>query len=164
MWAGLECYVWDIKYNVCSEVERNNGCILSIDVPHSSPARYKLKRGLFRPAAVQQDNLSSQNGASEDERTQQGRWVRWRKSKINLKEWQSGQRLLFFSTFPPVFLSQIFLFIPSCSFDAVDNMAENEEFLPHKSGVKKESRFTDVSAHTQWGLLGFAVWSNHFKS
>lgn len=60
-------------------------------------------------------------------------------------------------TFPPVFLSQIFLFIPSCSFDAVDNMAEHEEFLPHKSGVKKESRFTDVSAHTQWGLLGFAV-------
>lgn len=71
---GLECYVWDIKYNVCSEVGRDNGCILSIDVPHSSPARYKLKRGLFRPAAVQQDTTSAarmelqkMNGHSKDD-------------------------------------------------------------------------------------------------
>lgn len=41
--------------------------------------------------------------------------------------------------------SQSFPFLPSRSFDAVDNMAEHEEFLPHKSGVKKENRFTDVS-------------------
>lgn len=37
-------------------------------------------------------------------------------------------------------------FFSRCRFDGVDAMAEQEEFLPHKTGVKKEIRFTDVSA------------------
>lgn len=36
-----------------------------------------------------------------------------------------------------------------CRFDGLDAMAEHEEFLPHKTGVKKEMHFTDVSAFTQ---------------
>lgn len=40
-------------------------------------------------------------------------------------------------------------------FDAVDNMAEHEEFLPHKSGVKKESRFTDFEGKTSFGMSVF---------
>lgn len=35
---------------------------------------------------------------------------------------------------------------PNCRFDGVDTMAEHDEFLPHKAGVKKEIHFTDVSA------------------
>lgn len=35
---------------------------------------------------------------------------------------------------------------PSSRFDGVDTMAEHDEFLPHKDGVKKEIHFTDVSA------------------
>lgn len=42
-----------------------------------------------------------------------------------------------------------FISCPCCRFDGVDAMAEQEEFLPHKPGVKKEIRFTDVSASRQ---------------
>lgn len=34
---------------------------------------------------------------------------------------------------------------PHRRFDGLDAMAEQEEFLPHKPGVKKEMHFTDVS-------------------
>ena len=38
--------------------------------------------------------------------------------------------------------------LSGCRFDGVDGLAEQEEFLPHKTGAKKEIRFTDVSAET----------------
>ncbi|KAM3871057.1 sodium-coupled neutral amino acid transporter 3-like [Diretmus argenteus] len=37
-------------------------------------------------------------------------------------------------------------------FDGVDTMAERDEFLPHKSGVKKQSHFTDFEGKTSFGM------------
>lgn len=36
--------------------------------------------------------------------------------------------------------------VSSPSFDGLEGLAEQEEFLPHKGGAKKDARFTDVSA------------------
>ncbi|KAM3871829.1 sodium-coupled neutral amino acid transporter 3-like [Diretmus argenteus] len=40
-------------------------------------------------------------------------------------------------------------------FDGVDTMAERDEFLPHKSGVKKQSHFTDFEGKTSFGMSIF---------
>ncbi|XP_040048320.2 sodium-coupled neutral amino acid transporter 3 [Gasterosteus aculeatus] len=40
-------------------------------------------------------------------------------------------------------------------FDGLDAMAEHDEFLPHKPGVKKESRFTDFEGKTSFGMSIF---------
>ncbi|KAM7405085.1 hypothetical protein PAMP_012370 [Pampus punctatissimus] len=40
-------------------------------------------------------------------------------------------------------------------FDALDAMAEHEEFLPHKPGVKKEVHFTDFEGKTSFGMSIF---------
>ncbi|XP_056278182.1 sodium-coupled neutral amino acid transporter 3-like isoform X2 [Pseudoliparis swirei] len=40
-------------------------------------------------------------------------------------------------------------------FDGLDALAENEEFLPQKSGVKKETRFTDFEGKTSFGMSVF---------
>lgn len=40
-------------------------------------------------------------------------------------------------------------------FDGVDALAEHEEFLPHKTGVKKESHFTDFVGKTSFGMSIF---------
>lgn len=47
------------------------------------------------------------------------------------------------------FLPQIFIPLFLCSFDGVDTLAEHQEFLPQKSSLKKENRFTDVSAEVK---------------
>ncbi|XP_037127705.1 sodium-coupled neutral amino acid transporter 3-like [Syngnathus acus] len=41
------------------------------------------------------------------------------------------------------------------SFDGLDAMAEHEEFLPHKAGVKKETHFTDFEGKTSFGMSIF---------
>uniref|UniRef100_A0A3Q4BPP7 Amino acid transporter transmembrane domain-containing protein n=1 Tax=Mola mola TaxID=94237 RepID=A0A3Q4BPP7_MOLML len=46
-------------------------------------------------------------------------------------------------------------FFSRCRFDGVDAMAEQEEFLPHKTGVKKEIRFTDFEGKTSFGMSVF---------
>lgn len=40
-------------------------------------------------------------------------------------------------------------------FDGLDAMAEHEEFLPHKTGVKKEIHFTDFEGKTSFGMSIF---------
>lgn len=40
-------------------------------------------------------------------------------------------------------------------FDGLDAMAEHEEFLPHKTGVKKENHFTDFVGKTSFGMSIF---------
>ncbi|XP_054465722.1 sodium-coupled neutral amino acid transporter 3-like [Anoplopoma fimbria] len=40
-------------------------------------------------------------------------------------------------------------------FDGLDVLAEHEEFLPHKIGVKKENRFTDFEGKTSFGMSIF---------
>lgn len=40
-------------------------------------------------------------------------------------------------------------------FDGLDAMAEHEEFLPHKPGVKKELHFTDFEGKTSFGMSIF---------
>ncbi|TKS76715.1 Sodium-coupled neutral amino acid transporter 3 N-system amino acid transporter 1 [Collichthys lucidus] len=40
-------------------------------------------------------------------------------------------------------------------FDGLDAMAEQEEFLPHKPGVKKEMHFTDFEGKTSFGMSIF---------
>ncbi|CAK6963880.1 sodium-coupled neutral amino acid transporter 3-like [Scomber scombrus] len=40
-------------------------------------------------------------------------------------------------------------------FDGLDAMAEHEEFLPHKPGVKKEMHFTDFEGKTSFGMSIF---------
>ncbi|KAM8864563.1 sodium-coupled neutral amino acid transporter 3-like isoform 1-T2 [Spinachia spinachia] len=40
-------------------------------------------------------------------------------------------------------------------FDGLDAAAEHDEFLPHKPGVKKESRFTDFEGKTSFGMSIF---------
>ncbi|KAM7411457.1 hypothetical protein PAMA_021447 [Pampus argenteus] len=40
-------------------------------------------------------------------------------------------------------------------FDALDAMAEQEEFLPHKPGAKKEVHFTDFEGKTSFGMSIF---------
>lgn len=53
---------------------------MSTDVPPSSPARYKLKRGLLRPAAAERDTTSAarmelqkMNGHSKDDGYAEGK-------------------------------------------------------------------------------------------
>ncbi|KAM9827936.1 sodium-coupled neutral amino acid transporter 3-like [Syngnathus typhle] len=41
------------------------------------------------------------------------------------------------------------------SFDGLDAMAEHDEFLPHKAGVKKETHFTDFEGKTSFGMSIF---------
>ncbi|XP_008276590.1 sodium-coupled neutral amino acid transporter 3 [Stegastes partitus] len=40
-------------------------------------------------------------------------------------------------------------------FDGLDALAEHEEFLPHKTGVKKEMHFTDFEGKTSFGMSIF---------
>lgn len=40
-------------------------------------------------------------------------------------------------------------------FDGLDALAEHEEFLPHKTGVKKENHFTDFEGKTSFGMSIF---------
>ncbi|TNN74824.1 Sodium-coupled neutral amino acid transporter 3 [Liparis tanakae] len=40
-------------------------------------------------------------------------------------------------------------------FDGLDALAEHEEFLPQKTGVKKETRFTDFEGKTSFGMSVF---------
>uniref|UniRef100_A0A8C2ZCN9 Solute carrier family 38 member 5 n=1 Tax=Cyclopterus lumpus TaxID=8103 RepID=A0A8C2ZCN9_CYCLU len=40
-------------------------------------------------------------------------------------------------------------------FDGLDTLAEHEEFLPQKTGVKKETRFTDFEGKTSFGMSVF---------
>ncbi|XP_044067370.1 sodium-coupled neutral amino acid transporter 3-like [Siniperca chuatsi] len=40
-------------------------------------------------------------------------------------------------------------------FDGLDALAEHEEFLPHKPGVKKENHFTDFEGKTSFGMSIF---------
>ncbi|KAL3974768.1 DnaJ-like proiein [Sarotherodon galilaeus] len=40
-------------------------------------------------------------------------------------------------------------------FDPIDALAEQEEFLPHKPGVKKETHFTDFEGKTSFGMSIF---------
>ncbi|XP_062315421.1 sodium-coupled neutral amino acid transporter 3 [Osmerus eperlanus] len=40
-------------------------------------------------------------------------------------------------------------------FDGLESMAERDEFLPHKSGGKKESQFTDFEGKTSFGMSIF---------
>ncbi|XP_068567744.1 sodium-coupled neutral amino acid transporter 3-like isoform X2 [Cebidichthys violaceus] len=40
-------------------------------------------------------------------------------------------------------------------FDGLDALTEHEEFLPHKTGVKKETRFTDFEGKTSFGMSIF---------
>ncbi|XP_060930544.1 sodium-coupled neutral amino acid transporter 3-like [Limanda limanda] len=40
-------------------------------------------------------------------------------------------------------------------FDGLDVMAEHEEFLPHKTGAKKETHFTDFEGKTSFGMSVF---------
>ncbi|XP_019951673.2 sodium-coupled neutral amino acid transporter 3-like [Paralichthys olivaceus] len=40
-------------------------------------------------------------------------------------------------------------------FDGLDVMAEHEEFLPHKTGAKKDIRFTDFEGKTSFGMSVF---------
>uniref|UniRef100_A0A8D3DJL2 Solute carrier family 38 member 5a n=1 Tax=Scophthalmus maximus TaxID=52904 RepID=A0A8D3DJL2_SCOMX len=40
-------------------------------------------------------------------------------------------------------------------FDGVDGLAEQEEFLPHKPGAKKELQFTDFEGKTSFGMSVF---------
>ncbi|KAM3617498.1 uncharacterized protein V6R79_007052 [Siganus canaliculatus] len=40
-------------------------------------------------------------------------------------------------------------------FDGLDAMAEHEEFLPHKPGIKKEHHFTDFEGKTSFGMSIF---------
>ncbi|XP_072222899.1 sodium-coupled neutral amino acid transporter 3-like [Leuresthes tenuis] len=40
-------------------------------------------------------------------------------------------------------------------FDGLDALAEHEEFLPHKTGVKKEVHFTDFEGKTSFGMSIF---------
>ncbi|XP_070695300.1 sodium-coupled neutral amino acid transporter 3-like [Pempheris klunzingeri] len=40
-------------------------------------------------------------------------------------------------------------------FEGLDGMAEHEEFLPHKTGVKKELHFTDFEGKTSFGMSIF---------
>ncbi|XP_074930228.1 LOW QUALITY PROTEIN: sodium-coupled neutral amino acid transporter 3 [Cottoperca gobio] len=40
-------------------------------------------------------------------------------------------------------------------FDGLDALAEHEEFLPHKAGVKKENHFTDFEGKTSFGMSIF---------
>ncbi|TDH10267.1 hypothetical protein EPR50_G00073260 [Perca flavescens] len=40
-------------------------------------------------------------------------------------------------------------------FDGLDTLAEHEEFLPHKTGVKKENLFTDFEGKTSFGMSIF---------
>ncbi|XP_040906654.1 sodium-coupled neutral amino acid transporter 3-like isoform X2 [Toxotes jaculatrix] len=40
-------------------------------------------------------------------------------------------------------------------FDGLDALAEHEEFLPHKTGVKKEIHFTDFEGKTSFGMSIF---------
>ncbi|KAL6119315.1 slc38a5 [Pungitius sinensis] len=40
-------------------------------------------------------------------------------------------------------------------FDGLDALAEHDEFLPHKPGVKRESRFTDFEGKTSFGMSIF---------
>ncbi|XP_062247490.1 sodium-coupled neutral amino acid transporter 3-like [Platichthys flesus] len=40
-------------------------------------------------------------------------------------------------------------------FDGLDVMAEHEEFLPHKTGAKKEMHFTDFEGKTSFGMSVF---------
>uniref|UniRef100_A0AAQ5YFI8 Amino acid transporter transmembrane domain-containing protein n=1 Tax=Amphiprion ocellaris TaxID=80972 RepID=A0AAQ5YFI8_AMPOC len=40
-------------------------------------------------------------------------------------------------------------------FDGLDALAEHEEFLPHKTGVKKELHFTDFEGKTSFGMSIF---------
>uniref|UniRef100_A0A673CC32 Solute carrier family 38 member 5a n=1 Tax=Sphaeramia orbicularis TaxID=375764 RepID=A0A673CC32_9TELE len=42
-----------------------------------------------------------------------------------------------------------------CRFDGLDALAEQEEFLPHKSGSKKEIHFTDFEGKTSFGMSIF---------
>uniref|UniRef100_H3CDK3 Solute carrier family 38 member 5 n=1 Tax=Tetraodon nigroviridis TaxID=99883 RepID=H3CDK3_TETNG len=41
------------------------------------------------------------------------------------------------------------------TFDGVEALAEQEEFLPHKSGIKKDVRFTDFEGKTSFGMSVF---------
>lgn len=66
------------------------------------------------------------------------------KSTINVQKWDQDQELFKYLFF---FLKYSSLFL--CSFDGVDTLAEHEEFLPQKSSLKKENRFTDVSAEVK---------------
>ncbi|KAK5864071.1 hypothetical protein PBY51_001045 [Eleginops maclovinus] len=40
-------------------------------------------------------------------------------------------------------------------FDGLDGLAEHDEFLPHKAGVKKEHQFTDFEGKTSFGMSIF---------
>ncbi|XP_034074106.1 sodium-coupled neutral amino acid transporter 3-like [Gymnodraco acuticeps] len=40
-------------------------------------------------------------------------------------------------------------------FDGLDGLAEHDEFLPHKAGVKKENHFTDFEGKTSFGMSIF---------
>ncbi|XP_031701681.1 sodium-coupled neutral amino acid transporter 3-like [Anarrhichthys ocellatus] len=40
-------------------------------------------------------------------------------------------------------------------FDGLDALTEQEEFLPHKTGVKKQTRFTDFEGKTSFGMSIF---------
>ncbi|XP_059188635.1 sodium-coupled neutral amino acid transporter 3-like [Centropristis striata] len=40
-------------------------------------------------------------------------------------------------------------------FDGLDALAEQEEFLPHKPGIKKENHFTDFEGKTSFGMSVF---------
>lgn len=68
------------------------------------------------------------------------------KSTINVQKWDQNQELFKYLFFFLKILIPLFLY----SFDGVDTLAEHEEFLPQKSSLKKESRFTDVSAEVKW--------------
>uniref|UniRef100_A0A4W6DTW0 Solute carrier family 38 member 5 n=1 Tax=Lates calcarifer TaxID=8187 RepID=A0A4W6DTW0_LATCA len=47
------------------------------------------------------------------------------------------------------------IFFYCCRFDGLDAMAEHEEFLPHKTGGKKEIHFTDFEGKTSFGMSIF---------
>ena len=53
-------------------------------------------------------------------------------------------------------------------FDGLDGLAEHDDFLPHKAGVKKENHFTDVSASAQQyvrkHMFGFCSWFRWIKT
>lgn len=48
-------------------------------------------------------------------------------------------------------------------FTDLNNEAEQEEFLPHGAGVKKESRFTDVSQKRQKSWVNVIYNNNYSK-
>lgn len=119
-----------------------------------SPARDKLKWGSPQTGSSQErDTISAvKDGASEDKRTQQGRWVRSRNSSRTKQ-----------SVFLPIFLHKYSHLFPLAASMQWTTWPNTRSSCRIRAASRKKAASLTWVLKSNGDFWGFVVWSNHFQ-